>query len=370
MTLAVAAAIALIWANVEGGRAYRATWNRVAPWSSLVGVHLTLRDSVNQGLLFVFFALVGLEIRREFTAGELRTLRRAAVPILAALAGMAVPALIYTAAVAGGSGAKGWGIPMATDIGFALGALALIGTTSGRARVFLMTLAVADDIASIMVLVAFYGHHTRLSWLLPAVGALVTLGAVWARSLPGWWIRAVLAAFAWWALLRAGVDAAVVGAALGVFGPGRRATKGTARIATVRRWVVRLEPAVNGVVLPLFALANIGTTFGLSLWHDAAAMRVLAAVTLARLLGKPIGITAGTVLARRIVGVDDPRISPRELVGVATLGSIGFTVPLLIIAQALPAGNLTDAAILGLLISSVVGAGGGWVVLRLLRPRH
>lgn len=348
--LAVASVAALLWANLPGGGAsYRQFWTGSPD----------LRTWVNQGLLTVFFALVGFEIRREVTAGELRTVRRALVPVLAALAGMAVPAGIFTLVVAGGPGAHAWGVPMATDVAFALGALALVAHAPPRARVFLMTLAVADDVFSIVVLVVFYSHGIQPGWLLGAVAALAAAAGLWAVRLPAWaallpaWpVRLALVAFAWWALHHAGVEASVTGVALGILGP--------ARGAGVRRWVSRLEPWVNVVVLPLFGLANIGVTLSGTVFTDRTAFRIFLAVVLARVLGKPLGIAAGALLTHRAVtAATEPRLPHRRLVGVGALASIGFTVPLLIIALAFGSGPLATAAIDGLLASTLIGLGIG-----------
>ncbi|HLI00567.1 MAG TPA: Na+/H+ antiporter NhaA [Acidimicrobiales bacterium] len=341
--LAVASLAALLWANLPGGAAsYQQFWTGSPD----------LRTWVNQGLLTVFFTLVGFEIRREVTAGELRTVRRALIPVLAALTGMALPAGIFTLVVAGGTGAHAWGVPMATDVAFALGALALVTHAPPRARVFLMTLAVADDVFSIVVLVVFYSHGVQPAWLLGAVAALAATAGLWALRRPGWPVRLALIAFAWWALHHAGVEASVTGVALGILGPPRG--------AGVRRWVGRLEPWVNVVVLPLFGLANIGVALSGSVFTDGAALRVFLAVVLARVLGKPLGIASGALLTHRAVAVaTEPRLPRRRLVGVGALASIGFTVPLLIIGQAFRPGPLATAAIDGLLASTLLGLGLG-----------
>jgi NhaA family Na+:H+ antiporter len=361
MALTVAAVVALGWANLWG-HSYHHFWAQKAPWSSPVGLTLSLRDWVNQGLLFAFFTLIGLEIRREITAGELRSARRAAVPVGAALAGMAVPAVVYTAVVSGHQGARGWGIPMATDVAFALGALALIGRVPPRGRVFLLTLAVADDIASILVLIVFYRANTHFAWLpLGVIGVGAAAALWWQRR--GWpAARVALIAVSWWGMLRAGIEAAVLGVALGLIGPGR-AAPGTP--PGVRRWELRLEPAVNLLVLPVFALANVGITLGSGTLAGAGAQRIFWAVVAARTLGKPVGVITGAVLTRRAVGRGGAAPLPRRhLQGVAALSSIGFTVPLLIIAQALPAGRLADAATAGLLVGSLLGAALAAAVLR------
>jgi Na+/H+ antiporter NhaA len=395
IALSLAGVAAISWANVSPAGSYIRTWTHVAPWSSPLDLRLTYRAWVNQALLFPFFTLVGLEIRREITAGELRTVRRAGIPVIAALVGMAVPALIYTACVAGGAGSKGWGVPMATDVAFALGALAFVGPKAPRLRIFLMTLAVADDVASILVLVVFYSVHIRVGWLAAGLVALVALVAVWAGAplarpiaaraattsrvavrayLPDasraeGSVRIVLVAVVWWSFLHAGVEAAVIGILLGIFGP-RRATGNKSLSPRVRAWVRGLEPIVDVVILPVFALANVGIRlFGADLTSGAAG-RVFLAVVVARVIGKPVGITLGAVIGRKVTRTQRSGAPLKNLVGVGALASIGFTVPLLIIPVALPAGSLTTAATAGLLVGSVLGVALGATIFRLGPVHH
>jgi NhaA family Na+:H+ antiporter len=354
ITMTVATAAALVWANVAAG-SYRDTWHHLL---SIPGLRLAAQEWVNQGLMVAFFALVGLEIRREVSGGELRTWSRAAVPVGAALGGMAVPALVYAAVLHGNAGSRGWGIPMATDVAFALGALALVATgASRRLRVFLLTLAVADDIGSIAILVCFYSREVRLWSLLGAGACLAAMVGVRVSRTRARGLLVVLAALAWWALVHAGVEASVVGVAVGMLVPP------TAR--TVRSWEHRLEPWVNVVVLPVFALANVGVTLAGSRLFSRGALGVFIAVLLARAVGKPIGI-AGTAWALTRGGHRHDRIhlDARDRVGLGAFAAVGFTVPLLIVRAALPAGPLAAAATVGLLVGSGLGVIGGAVVMR------
>jgi NhaA family Na+:H+ antiporter len=371
LMLVAAGLAALAWANAGSSDGYRTTWTATAVWSTPLGLHLSYRDWINQGLLLPFFTLVGLEIRREITAGELRTIRRAGVPVIAALVGMAVPAAIYSLVLLGGTGARGWGIPMATDVAFALGALAFVGHSAPRARVFLMTLAVADDLASVLILVVFYSARVNPVWLIVGLLAAAALVLIWARRLPSAPVRIGLAALAWWAFLHAGVEAAVIGVALGVFGPARRSDRGRAVVPHVRALVRGLEPVVNVAVLPLFALANIGIRLrGFDLFSGPS-LAIFSAVVLARVLGKPIGVVLGARLGYRVSGTDRrAALSGRSLAGVGAVASIGFTVPLLIIQAALPAGSQATAATAGLLVGSVLGVAAGALVFRVRRPRR
>lgn len=376
VTLTLACGAALVWANWPSTGSYAGAWQTLAPWSHPLGLDLSWRDWVNQGLMLGFFALVGLEIRREVIAGELRSWRRASVPVLAALGGMAVPALLFTAVVAGGGGAHGWGIPVATDVAFALGTLALFGGGGWpRARVFLMTLAVADDIFSVVLLVVFYPGPLDGAWLGGALAALAAMGALaglrLGRRWPGW-LQLALGAAAWWALLHAGVEAAVVGIAVGALAPRSSPAHGPAGHgghAGTRAWELRLTPFVNAAVLPAFALANSGLRFAGAGLGQPAALRVFVAVLVARVVGKPVGIYLTTRLVRPVAlprrpgGAPPEHLDRRRLVGVGATASVGFTVPLLIVVAALPAGPLRSAAIAALLAGSVIGAGLGAAVL-------
>jgi NhaA family Na+:H+ antiporter len=358
--LAVGAAVALVWANWPGSHSYESAWNAIAPWSHTLGLDLSVRDWVNDGLMVGFFALVGIEIRREVTQGELREWRRGAAPIVAAAAGMALPALIYVALVSGRPGAGGWGIPMATDVAFALGALALVAPKgSGRARVFLLTLAVADDIGSVVILVAFYSADVAWVPLVAGLACLAAMGLIQSRLHMPAWAYVVLGALAWWAFVHADVEPAVVGVAVGVcLAPLQ---------GDLSRGERSLEPLVNLAILPLFALANVGLRLVGSGLGSPTALRLLVAVVVARVVGKPLAIAAATSAVTRVAGPGyAPRLDRRHRVGVGALASIGFTVPLLIIRAALPDGPLAAGATAGLLIATALGLAAGAI---LLRPR-
>ncbi len=375
IALTLASVVALAWANWPGTHSYLRLWDAVAPWSRPLGLNLSVRDWVNEGLMLAFFAGVGLEIRREVVAGQLRSWRRAAVPVLAAVGGMAIPALIYTAWVAGQQGSHGWGIPMATDVAFALGALALLGRgVSARARTFLMTLAVADDILSIIVLVIFYSQRISLGWLLGGIVALALMTAARLRWQPPGWAILALGMAAWWAMLQAGVEASVIGAAIGALAPKRRSRRESQAGVTapgVRRWELRLEPWVNVVILPVFAVANVGLSLFGSGLGTPTALRIFVAVVVARIVGKPLGITVTTWLVRRM-GSSSPstRLERRSLLGLGSVAAIGFTVPLLVIRAALPPGPEAAGATAGLLAASVIAVGEGLLVLRAKRRRR
>ncbi|MBV9411147.1 MAG: Na+/H+ antiporter NhaA, partial [Acidimicrobiia bacterium] len=211
----MATAAALLWANLDGA-GYVRTWATMPSWLGFSGLHFTAREWINEGLMTIFFVVIGLEIRRETTAGGLGSWRRAAGPVVAAITGMAVPALVYVAVVHSGPAGHGWGIPMATDVAFSLGALALLASVASlRLRVFLMTLGVADDILSILVLVLAYSAAVDVPFVVAGVGCLLVMVVVRRIPTPVGSVALIFGAVAWWMFARGGIEAAVVGVVVG-----------------------------------------------------------------------------------------------------------------------------------------------------------
>jgi NhaA family Na+:H+ antiporter len=395
MVLMAAAAVALAWANSPWRAAYDALW--ATPLGFQLGrlaLHTDLRHWVNEGLMTLFFLVVGLEIKRELVAGELRSWRSAALPVVAAAGGMAVPAALYAAVNAGGPGAAGWGVPMATDIAFALGVLALLGSRVLPAlKVFLLTLAVVDDLGSILVVAVFYRQAVDLAALAAAAGLLLLVaGLVRARV---WWlpVHLALGVALWLALWRSGVSPALAGVAMGLLAPARpttppelvrdrgpalaqeladdprplplremlREARGTVSLA--ERLAHDLHPLTAFVVVPLFALANAGVTVDRDALTGAGGA-VLAGILLGRVAGKPAGIAAAVWLAVRFGLAAMPGgASWRQVAGVATVAGIGFTVPLFVAGLAFPPGRFDAAVKLGLLLASVLAGASGALVL-------
>ena len=383
IVLMAVAAVALGWANSPWRDAYAAL------------VDSGLRHWVNDGLMTLFFLVVGLEIKRELVGGELATWRRAALPVVAAAGGMAVPAAIYAAVNTGRPGAPGWGVPMATDIAFALGVLALLGPRVPAAlKVFLLTLAVVDDLGSIAVVALFYSRGVDLGALAVAAG-LLALVAVLVRARI-WWLplHAGLGLALWLALWQAGVSPALAGVAMGLLTPARptappevardvggalagqladdphpprlremlREARGTVPLA--ERLAHDLHPVSAFVVVPLFALANAGVSLERGALAGPGAGAVVGGVVAGRVVGKLAGITAATWLAVRLGLAARPAgTSWGQLAGVATVAGIGFTVPLFVADLAFPDGSFQAPVKLGLLAASVVAGGAGALVL-------
>jgi len=356
ITLAVATVAALAWANFDWS-SYASTWTSARSWLELGALHFTARDWVNEGLMTLFFVVVGLEIRRETAVGELRSWRRAGGPVVAAIAGMVVPALVYAAFNHDRPGGHGWGIPMATDVAFSLGALALVASSASlRLRVFLMTLAVADDILSILVLAVAYSAAIDPTFLLTGLGCLVAMVVLRRTRGPSGPLPLVFGALAWWAFARGGVEAAIVGVVIGFAGLASPGPPAESHSAGPRAWERRLTPLVTLVVLPVFALANAGVNFTLLDLSSADAMRVFVAVLVARVVGKPVGVWLGaTAASSRSASPSADLGSNRARAGLGAAASVGFTVSLLIVRVAFGEGPLADAATAGLIAATVVG---------------
>ncbi len=367
IVLLAAAAIALVWANSPLLSLYEALWASPIPLD--LGVFAFARDLrwwVNDGLMTIFFFVVGLEIRREMHAGELSQLRRAALPLAAALGGMVAPALLYTALNAGHPSSVGWGVAMATDIAFAVGVLALLGDRVAPAlRILLLSLAVIDDLGAILVIAFFYSDGVALGPL--AASALALAGVPLLQRLG---VRSLIAylplAFVAWAgAYASGIHPTIAGVLLGLLTP--VVATGAAESANLR-----LQHALHGWVaygvMPVFALANAGVALGAAdLGGDG--WRVFAGVFFGLLLGKPIGVLALSRLSVAGGVAQAPRgVGWTEVSVVGVVAGIGFTMALFVAQLAFPAGPMLETAKLGILAASVCAGtlayGLGRLVLR------
>jgi NhaA family Na+:H+ antiporter len=362
LVLLAAAGAAMVWANSPWSDGYQRFW---ASEAGPAGLHLRLsaRAWVGDLLMVVFFLVAGLEVGHARRHGMLRDARAAALPVVAALGGMVVPALIYAAVTAGGPGARGWAIPMATDLAFAVGVLALVRPAAPPAlRVFLLTLAIADDVGAIVVLAVVYRRGGAPGWAAVALVALAATVLLRRWLVANGWRLGAMTVVLWFVLHRAGFHAALVGVVTGVL----VATADVGGVAAVRpdRLRARFEGWSAFVVLPLFALANAGVAV------DGAAVRSLGTgavplgVLIGLVVGKPLGIGLATVAGVRLGGLRLPAgVRGRDVAGVAVLAGIGFTVALLVTELAL-AEPLAGEARLAVLVASSVAAAIGAVVLR------
>jgi NhaA family Na+:H+ antiporter len=404
LVLLAAAAVALVWANVSPD-SYEALWHvpiggHIGPWAYEQSLHFW----INEGLMTLFFFVVGLEIRREVYEGSLSTLRQAALPLVAAVGGMLVPPLIFIAFNAGRTGASGWAIPMATDIAFAVGVLALIGSrVPAAARVLLLALAVIDDIGAILVIAFVYSSSISAAGLPLIGGGILLVLAMRAAGSRAPLLYLIPGALIWVGFLETGVHPTIAGVALGLMTPVRpwfgpsgfaattqehleqvtagdrdRLLTGLSAIEHARREAISpaerlihaLHPWVAFVIMPVFALANAGVVLagaklsGDSLWLFIGVVAGLA-------LGKPIGIAAASFASIKVRIADAPAESPRgSIMLVGLVGGIGFTMALFIAALAVPAGPMLQTAKLAILVGSATAivislvSGAGFVLHR------
>jgi NhaA family Na+:H+ antiporter len=407
--LLVAAAAALVWANAPFGESYERFWETefLLEFGPL-HLHESLRDLVNDGLMAIFFFVVGLEIKRELVVGDLRDPKAAALPVFAALGGMILPALIYISLAGGGEASRGWGIPMATDIAFAVGIVSLLGRrVPVGGKLFLLALAIADDIGAILVIAVFYTDDLSfgylgltfavlfLTWLAKRVGV---------RSLA---FYAPAAFVMWFFLLESGVHSTLAGVALGLLVPAGAMYSDREYIDTAQRIIdrfdfdtmsphgvervdhdalamsavaresvsplLRLEEALHPwssfVVLPVFALANAGVRFAGVDVLEAATQPVALGVALGLVVGKLVGISFFTWLAVRLGFGKLPRLTGwAHVFGLAGLAGVGFTVSLFVTGLAFTDPGITDLAKTGIFVGSTTAGLIGYFVLRTLRP--
>jgi NhaA family Na+:H+ antiporter len=407
IVLLVCAVVALVWANSPWAHAYHVLWeSRISIGFGASAASLTLHDVVNDGLMAVFFFLVGLEIKREFLVGELATVRQAALPIVAAFGGMVVPALVFVAFNVSTHGTRGWGVPMATDIAFALGVLALLGDRIPPSlRVFLSALAIVDDLGAVLVIALFY--TATISWVALATAAALLVLSIVANAIGvrATWAYALIGVALWVAVLLSGIHATVAGVLLAMTIPSRTRIDEAAFLTGARDAIadfqgahapertvlssrahqmalqqlntlsdhaqaplVRLEQGLHGIVtfgiMPLFAIANAGVSLHGSshLLSTPVALGVIAGL----FLGKPIGIClASWIAVRSGIATIPADVSRRMLFGVAWLGGIGFTMSLFIAGLAFRGSDeLLTAAKLGTFTASLLAGIAGWLVLR------
>jgi len=376
LLLLAGAAVALVWANSPWRETYAGIAGTVVGPASL-HLDLSLATWAADGLLAVFFFVVGLELKREIVAGSLRDPRTAAVPAVAAVGGMALPALIYTVVVlvAGVDALHGWAVPTATDIAFAVAVLAVVGKgLPVGLRTFLLTLAVVDDLLAITIIAIFYTADLAALWLLAAL-PLVVLFAVLARLRPGSGATRVLvlvvmaaaAVVAWAMVHESGVHATVAGVVLGFTVPAV-ARRGETLSAS-ERYEHAVRPWSAGLALPVFAFFAAGVSV-----VDAGGLGavlgqpVALAVVLALVVGKVLGVLVVTTLVVHLTPLELPQgLRPSHLLGVALLAGIGFTVSLLISELAFEPGEVQDGAKVAVLVGSLISAVLASVVLTLQR---
>jgi Na+:H+ antiporter, NhaA family len=358
LVLALATVAALVVANVAPD-AYTDFW---ATELTIGPIDLDLTHWVNDGLMTLFFFVVGLEIKRELVVGDLRDRRTASLPVAAALGGMLVPAAIYAALNAGGEGEAGWAIPMATDIAFALAVLALVGDRVPRTlKLFLLTLAIVDDIGAILVIAVFYADHLEPVWLLGAAGTVVVIVALRQAGVARPVAYVLPAGVLWFCTQQSGVHATIAGVILGLLTPAEP-VGGRPVLTDLED---RLHPWSSFLVVPLFAFANAGVRLGHDALEAAWSGAIGWGILLGLLVGKPLGILGASALAVRLrLGVLPQGVQLRELAGLGMIAGIGFTVSLFV-ADLSFEGVLLGEAKVAILVASIVAGGAGAVLVRL-----
>lgn len=362
--ICVAIVVALVWANSPWSETYESLLHtRANVGIGSARVDLDVHGWIGDGLMALFFLVVGLEIKREIIDGELASVRTAALPAVAALGGMVGPAAIYLL-VAPSSASRGWAIPMATDIALALGILTALGRrVPTGAKVFLLALAIVDDIGAIAVIAVAYSSGLNAGYLLGAVGcALMVVGL--SRVRPDFGAGFVLLGVTmWWFTHEAGVHATIAGVVMGLLTP----------VSRIERIEHRLHPWTSLVIVPLFALANAGIDLGGDTLAGAVSSRTSWAIVVGLVVGKPVGITAATWLGRRM-GLDLPTgVGIAQIAAIGVVGGVGFTVSIFIADLALD-GASAPSAKLAVLVGSTLAAAFGsillWVTTRSARaPR-
>jgi Na+/H+ antiporter NhaA len=393
VVLLAAAVAALAWANIDLS-SYESVWRtQLSIQVGGSGISQGLREWVNSGLMTFFFFVVGLEVRREFDVGELRERRRLTLPVLAGLGGMAVPIAIYLTFNGGGPAAHGWGVAMSTDTAFALGMLALVGPRfPDRLRGFMLTIIVVDDVVALLVIAVAYSGHVDLVPLLIAIGvfglAIVALALRIRHSL----VYVLLAAVSWVALFESGIDPVVLGLAIGLIvgaypagrGELERATnlfrsfreQPTPELARSARVGLRAAVSPNArllqlyhpwtsyVVVPLFALANVGIAIDGDFLSRAYSSPITLGILVAYVLGKPVGVTGASWLVTKLSGGRlRPPVGWAATAGGGAIAGIGFTVSLLIAALAFHGVELREAK-LGVLSAAIGASALTWLVFR------
>ena len=383
--LLAATLAALAWANSPWDHQYVSLWRGHSSFeTSFFEFELSLLEFVNSGLMAVFFYVVALEIKREFLDGELASPRRAALPIVAAAGGMVVPAALYLSLNLGGVGARGWGIPIATDIAFAMGVLTLLGRrVPFGLKVFLLALAIVDDLGAIAVIAVFYSDELSLSALGLGGVAVVVLLALRRTGVRSPAAFLLLALLLWLAVFKSGVHATVAGVLLAMLTPRGQHLSGepdetsltTNQPAPPRSSLAdtlerRLHPWVGFAIVPLFALANAGIAFDTNFLRDAASSRIAVGVVAGLAVGKVLGITVASLIAVRLGIASLPdQVRWRHIVGAGLLGGIGFTVSLFVASLAFADESLQQEAKAAVFVASLASGIAGYTWLRVVnRP--
>ena len=388
-----AALLALVWANSPWQESYRELWaTAIEVRFGSMSLAMDLRQFVNEALMTIFFFVVGLEIKREVVEGELREPARRALPVFAAMGGMILPALIYAGINFGTPEQRGWGIPMATDIALAVGVMTLAGHVRPNLKLFLLALAIVDDIGAILVIGVFYAGNIRFGWIGAGCIAVAMVVVLQRRRVDLLWVYLVAGCGLWVALHESGIHATLTGVILGLLAPTQPylshelidesdltnvssvrdaliTTKVARSAVSVVEWLEhRLHPWTSFLIVPIFSFANAGISLSAESMRAAFTSPITGGVAIGLLVGKPIGILAASALGVRLGAASlPPGVTWAGIGGAGLLAGVGFTVSLFMAEVALGS-SAADEARLGVLVASTVAATSGLLVLRKMGP--
>ncbi len=355
IVILIASALGLLVANSPVSQTYFDSLAlRFDVGAGALSISLSIQKIINYILMTIFFFVVGLEIKRELTSGHLKTFKKALMPFVAAIGGMALPALIYLA-IAGRTEAGGWGVPVATDIALAVGLLAIIGTGAPESlRSFLLALAVIDDIGAILIIAFVYSTGVAYSWLLAAAIVIAWILLMKKVGVVSTSVYVIAGAFLWFALYKTGVHPTLAGVILGLLTPNIPRDENE----TVIEWLEhKLHPLSSFVVIPLFAFANTGVKISGETISAATTSLVAWGIFFGLVIGKPIGILVASLGAKKLKLVELPRGANTRLLGATgSAAGIGFTVSIFIAQLAFKDNQLQDIAVLAVIAASVVSA--------------
>ena len=335
----------------------------------IFAIQLTMQKFINYVLMTIFFFVVGLEIKRELTSGHLTSVKKALMPFLAAIGGVAFPALIYLS-IAGGVAAGGWGVPVATDIALAVGLLTMIGSRVPESlRIFLLALAVIDDIVAILIIALVYSDGILINWLISGAAVVAFIYLLKRLNIKSTAIYIFFGIILWFTLYKTGVHPTLAGVILGLMTPNAPKVAGGAE--SVIEWLEdRFHPASAFFVVPLFAFANTGVAISLDTLELASASLVAWGIFLGLVVGKPLGILFSTVLANKLKVADMPEGATKSMItATGSAAGIGFTVAIFIAQIAFDDRQTQDIAVIAVIVASVVSALLSWVMFKAFSKR-
>jgi NhaA family Na+:H+ antiporter len=364
LLILAASALGLITANSPLSDAYFSALDlRLSIGSDWYLIDLTILKVINYLLMSIFFFVVGLEIKRELTSGHLSTFKKAMLPFVAAIGGMAVPALIYLA-IAGGVAPGGWGVPVATDIALAVGLLAMLGpSVAASLRSFLLALAVIDDIGAILIIAFVYSTGIKFSWLASAAMCIGVIAVLKKTGVESLLVYSIFAFTLWFSFYKTGVHPTLAGVIIGLMTPNivRRGTKvedvEDGSVSVIEWLEHKFHPVSTFFVVPIFAFANTGVVITAASIENASQSLIAWGIFFGLVLGKPIGVVLASIAAKRLKVADFPEgISKSSLLATGSAAGIGFTVSIFIANLAFDDAQTQDIAVLAVIVASVVSA--------------